>query len=228
MFLVTSRSFFRRLETMQGTPPFIAIKLLIHGSSHRVAHHLESILYVLLFICTHLDGPFGQRRNPPLFGSSNNNHPSVMTEWFATQGDKLSNLGHLKYSHMKGHFETHIIDHISPYFNPLKKYICQIWDILIPPELSQLTRLKSVQSSATPQDIIKVFKAALEDDQLIKDAEVARSFHNKRSLPGELIIDSNCWDAVKAPKTSKKPKLTPSATREAILLTKGTRRTAKG
>ena len=93
---------------------------------------------------------------------------------------------------MIGHFETHLINHISPYFNPLKKYIHKIWEILIPSELKHHSRLKAVQSSAAPQNIIQVFMVALQDDQLIKDAKVACLHHNKHSLPGELVIDWNC------------------------------------
>ena len=70
---------------MQGTPPFIAIELLIHGSSHCIAHDLEFVLYVLLFICTHFNGPFGEIRDPPLYGNDKNyNHPSSIKEWFGT------------------------------------------------------------------------------------------------------------------------------------------------
>ena len=165
-------------------------------------------------------------RDTPLYGNGkNNNHPSSIKDWFETQTvNKLETLGHLKYSHMMGHFKTHIINHISPYFNPLKNYMREIWNILIPSELKLCSGLKSVRSTATPQDIVQVFTAALRDDQLIKDAKVASSLCNKRSLPGELIIDSNCWDAVTSPIVSKKPKLTSSTTREATLLTRGTRK----
>jgi Fungal protein kinase len=71
------------LEVMQGTTPFIAIKLLIHGSIHRVAHDMESVLYVLLFICSHLEGPCGAIRDPPLYGntgSADKVHPSSIVK----------------------------------------------------------------------------------------------------------------------------------------------------
>lgn len=217
---------------MQGTPPFIALELLIHGSYHRVAHDLESVLYVLLVICTHLNGPLGKIRDPPLYGKKSYNHPSLMREWFSST-ENLANLGHMKYSHVMAHFETHVLEYISPYFFPLKKYIVDFRDALFPLRGHRDGAIVT-HSTATPQDIIKIFKAALLDDQLITDAKVACNSknHNKRSLPGELVVATNCWDAVvpNIPRTSKKPKLSPSTTRNAILLTKGARnlKTAKG
>ena len=191
---------------MQGTPPFIALELLIHGSSHRVAHDLESVLYVLLFICTHLNGPFGEIRDPPLYGS-NTTHPSGMKEWFNSKYD-LYVLGHVKYSQMMAHFESHILNHISPYFHPLMNYITGIWDALIRPDVrGQTDGKKAVHSFATPHNIIEVFKVALLDDRLIEDAKVAHKHSNTHSLPGELVVGSNCWDTVKPSKTSKKPRL---------------------
>ena len=119
---------------MQGTAPFIAIELLIHGSPHRTAHDLESILYVLLFICTHLKGPSCQVRDPPLYGGDNKSiHPSSMKQWFTES--HLATLGHLKFSHMMSHFNTFILSFIlstiSPYFFLLKNYIGNFWKALI-------------------------------------------------------------------------------------------------
>ena len=37
----------------------------MYGIPHRVAHDLESLFYVLLFICTHLGGPRNSVGNLP-------------------------------------------------------------------------------------------------------------------------------------------------------------------
>ena len=92
-------------------------------------------------------------------------------------------------------------------------YITGIWDALIQPDVrGQTDGEKAVHSSATPHDIIEVFKVALLDDQLIEDAKVAHKHSNKCLLPGELVVGSNCWDTVKLSKTSKKPRLNPITT----------------
>jgi len=211
---------------MQGTPPFIALELLIHSSSHRVAHDLESILYVLLFICTHLKGPMGEINDPPLYGS-NKIHASAIRNWLAAGPvvNDLTNLGHLKHSHIFAYFDSLILQNISPYFLPLKKYIRDIRDALFPQPRDLSNGPEAVHSSATPHDIIKVFKAALLDENLINDAKAAINFKHKRSLPGDLIVAPNCWDAVKpdAFRSPKKPKLAPSVTRDVKLLRRGRR-----
>ena len=59
----------------------------------------------------YLNGPFGEIRDPPLYRNDKNyNHSSSMKEWFGTQSiSNLDTLRHLKYSHMIGHFETHLL-----------------------------------------------------------------------------------------------------------------------
>lgn len=205
---------------MQGTAPFIAIELLIHGSPHRTAHDLESILYVLLFICTHLKGPGCQVRDPPLYGGDNKSiHPSSMKQWFAAS--HLATLGHLKFSHMMSHFDTFILSAISPYFFPLKDYIGNFWKALIP-ERESITSdgERVVHSKATPQDIINVLKAALLDTELISEHK-STSVLGKRSVPGDLVSDSS-WDPVKAPKNLRlaNPKVSPRHTRNTKFMAK--------
>ena len=197
MFLSTLIIFLTLINYVEGTAPFIAIELLIHGTSHRVVHDLESLLYVLLFICTHLDGPSRQIRDPPLYGSDrNSNHPSSMKMWLET--NKLSSLGHVKFSHMMSHFDSHILSKISPYFFPLKDYIKGIWKALIPQrETMASVGEQAAHSTATAQDIINVLKTALQDRKLI-DAHLSAppSVLGKRSAPGDLFVGSG-WDPAK-------------------------------
>jgi hypothetical protein len=206
---------------MQGTAPFIAIELLIHATTHRVAHNLESLLYVLLFICTHLDGPACQVRNPPLYGGdkrSKSAHPSIMKEWL--ESNKFSTLGHNKFSHMVAHFDD-VVEGISPYFSPLKVYIQNFWGALIPERALYASNGKRVvRSPATPQDIIEVFKTALQDKDLIAaHKSTESSVLGKRSVPGDLVAGLTGWDPVKIAKTAN-PKLSPHHPRKAKFMTK--------
>lgn len=203
----------------------MAVDLLINGSSHRVAHDLESVLYVLLFICTHLKGPFGERRHPPLYGGDNKNGPGI-SQWLRSDLE-LRPLGDIKSSHIMLQFEPAILDHISPYFEPLKEHIINLWKAIISIQVDQPQQKYNFCSSATPCDIIKVFKMALLDTRLIEDAKSAAGdlkHHNKRSHPGDLVADSNCWDAVKPPTKPKKPKLAPVVIGKGKFLTRGTRK----
>jgi hypothetical protein len=209
---------------VQGTAPFIAIELLIHGSSHRVAHDLESLLYVLLFVCTHLSGPFRRIRDPPLYGSDKKKlgqHPSGMKLWFEQRN--LSSLGHTKFSHMISYFEDNIVSNISPYFSPLKGYIKDFWKALIPErETIASNGRKVVHSTSTPQDVINVLKAALRDENLIKEHVSPPSVLGKRSAPGDLV-GLGGWDPAEVPTnpSTANAKLTATPTkRRAMLLGK--------
>jgi hypothetical protein len=200
---------------MQGTAPFIAIELLIHGTSHRVVHDLESVLYVLLFSCSHFQGPYNDVRDPPLYGGINSiDHPFHIKEWLSATN--LSALGHIKFSHMMGHFESHILPYISPYFSPLKKHLIGFRNALLPRVFTLdhtvqplHTAQEAVHSLAICRNVINVLKNALLDKALIDEAKQGCSVLGKHSIPGDLVITPNGWDAIKVPKTvlSAKPKL---------------------
>jgi hypothetical protein len=169
--------------------------LLIFASPHRVIHDAESLLYVLLFLCSHLAGP-GEVRDPPLYGSgpSGSEHPSGIKQWLAATN--LNTLGHTKFSHMGAHIDVEILPHLSPYFSPLRSHICNLWTALFPNQLSTGGPHAS-HSKATILDLIKAFKKVLSDPDLIARAKDAAPGNlRKRSRPGELIIAANGWDAI--------------------------------
>jgi hypothetical protein len=60
-----------------------------------------------------------------------------------------------------------------------------------------------IHSQAKPEDILKVFKTALDDPALINELQKGSSTLGKRSAPsapGELISAPNGWDAIEIPK----------------------------
>jgi hypothetical protein len=207
---------------LQGTAPFIAIELLIYAAEHRVVHDLESLFYVLLFICTHLQGTNGQLADPPLYGNTKEHgNLSALASWLKM--DDLPTLGHLKFSHMVGHFESHVLPYISPYFHPLTNHLAAFWKALIPVGMSSQGSREAVRSASTCQDIIQVIQTALLDQTLIEEARKVScdSVLGKRSCPGELVVAKNGWDAVKLPKTRMKPAKTSSkAPRQTKLISK--------
>jgi len=123
---------------------------------------------------------------------------------------------------MMGHFESHILPHISPYFNPLKKYLIAFRNVLLPKRFLSNRSKEAVHSLTTCRRVINVLKAALLDKKLIDEARQSHSVLGKRSVPGDLVVASNGWDVVKVPKTmlTEKPKLSPTTTRRTKLMTK--------
>ena len=169
------------------------MELLMFGVPHRVVHDLESVFFVLLFICTHFDGPYNTIWDPPLYGPMGKEHPSPMKHWLTV--NTFSVLGHLKYSHMSCHFKEVILPHISPYFEPLKLYLKALWGVLHPQQTTFLPVGRSgSHSQATAKSIINVFKLALQDKHLINEAQHSASTLSKCSLPSDLV--STGWDVV--------------------------------
>jgi hypothetical protein len=172
------------------------MELLRYSIPHRVAHDLESLVYVLLFLCSHLKGPGKDVRDPPLYGGGQNSlHPSGIQQWIRTRNPKT--LGDVKYSNMIGHFDEDILPHISPYFSPLEPYISRLWNILFPGRLTNTTVGKNpTHSTATCREVIDIFKSALGDEKLLMEARNPPVSLGKRSRPGDLIPARNGWDAV--------------------------------
>jgi hypothetical protein len=136
-----------------------------------------------------------------------------MKEWFNTTIG-LSALGHLKFSHITGHFETHVLQGISPYFAPLKKHLSAFLHVLFPqrPSIGR----QAVHSLATPENIIDVLKDALLDKKLIKHARKQEIVLGKRSRPGELTMHN--WGSVKM---RKRTNSTPSISRQTNRMSQG-------
>lgn len=212
----------------QGTAPFIAIELLMYAAPHHVVHDLESLFFVLIFICSHLDGPCNTIRHPILYGvEGRESHPSPIRRWFAM--NNLGDLGHLKSSMMFRHFEGGILSNISPYFTPLVPHLRRLWETLHPQRgavMVPFDERHQYHSTAKVQDIIQVFKEALLDPVLIQQARASGTIRGKRAFPGELVSTPTGWDAARLDKKllKAKPITSQSRTRKrtqpAILNTK--------
>ena len=172
----------------------MAIELLLFAPPHRAIHDAESLIYVLLFLCSHLDGP-GTVHNPPLLGSGSGcKHPSGINQWLSA--NSLNMLGHAKFSHMTAHFEVEILLHVSTYFKPLVPHIRKLWDTLFEFKSMQMTKDAS-RSVATLRGFIDALKTVLLDKKLRALAEITPSGGSrKRSCPGDSVVRGNSWDAV--------------------------------
>jgi hypothetical protein len=138
--------------------------------------------------------------------------------------DDLPTLGHLKFSHIIAHFESHVLQYISGYFHPLKNHLIAIWKALFP-RSSGLAR-DAVKSDSTCEEIIQVIKMALLDQTLIEEAKMGTggSVLGKRTRPGDLVIDETGWDPVKPSRMrTMQPKLSSKAPRQAKFMSKGSK-----
>jgi hypothetical protein len=192
----------------------MAMELLLFAPPHRAIHDAESLIYVLLFLCSHLDGPNSVGK-PPLLGPGGvSKHLSGISAWLSATS--LKSLGHVKFSMMTTHFSIAILPHLSPCFELLKPHICNLWAALFPSQ--DMSNQDASRSVATLRDLINAFKTVLLDEALIEAAR-APGNHRKRLHPGELIMSGNGWDAVPAPKKAMVAKMHPK--RRKSVLNKG-------
>ena len=156
----------------------MAIELLIFGKPHCAIHDAESLIYILLFLCTHFSAP-NELSKPTLLGSRSN-HPSGISAWLSASN--LSGSGHTKFSQMTAHFE-HSIPHLSLYFKPLGPPIQELWKALFPS--MDMQSVDASHSVTMLRNFINVFKTMLSDKDLIARAKEPNN-HLKR--PGKLVI----------------------------------------
>ncbi|KAH9891353.1 hypothetical protein C8Q73DRAFT_782828 [Cubamyces lactineus] len=145
----------RRGEVRSGTLPFISVKILrapnqvainwrrslIPPSNvvHDAIHDMESLFWVLLFLCITRAGPGGERRED--FVGELTDFPNVRQDQVARLRNVVRNLfdGDMatiaSYKELlflnPENFETEIFCHIHPYFEVLKPTLRRWWNLLV-------------------------------------------------------------------------------------------------
>jgi serine/threonine protein kinase len=122
-FLAISKSY---LSISQGTAPFMAIELLMRKSKirHAIHHDLESLFFVLIYICTNLSGPGAIRTREEL-----KVHSSIpLSAWFKASSS-LHEVGISKAGAFC-QFDENILKPFAPYFEDLKPCILKLFNAM--------------------------------------------------------------------------------------------------
>jgi hypothetical protein len=96
----------------------MAIQILVGGKqklpTHEPRHDLESLLYVLIWVCIHYIGPKDAQRQ------TFNIHDSPLRHW--VNGEDYSTIGRAKGYTVQNDetWESDVLDTFAPYFAPLK------------------------------------------------------------------------------------------------------------
>jgi hypothetical protein len=116
---------------MQGTVPFMAYEILQKGSqiAHRASHDLESLFYVLIWICVNYTGPRGaMRKDWDVMRDA-----APLGRWLNPWKDFLevadTKLGQFTYANQ---FESQILPLFSDYFGNLKQCCLDLRGIFYP------------------------------------------------------------------------------------------------
>ncbi|KAJ7138415.1 hypothetical protein C8R43DRAFT_1202310 [Mycena crocata] len=149
-----------------GTLPFMAIEVLIKGErlpAHLPRHDLESLLYVLIWICLHYAGPCYTERNVERAVERQNFdiYTSEISNW--VRGQSYRGIGLVKHSTMTtDYWEDSVLPSFAPYFEPLKPCVSAWRELLVTKNLTYDTVLDVLRNTLSTLDDVEVWSK--EDD----------------------------------------------------------------
>jgi hypothetical protein len=130
----------------------MALDILLDTSSeirHLPRFDLESLFYVLIYLCINLKGP--ENRVRPTEDMANF-HSFPMAEWFKAESS-FRRLGRAKLAQLQT-FDVSIVPYISPYFHELIPCIMEFYTVLCPGGDSR-------NSQITHEQVLTIFDKAL-------------------------------------------------------------------
>ena len=109
----------------------MSIEVLHHAGNKQIkqkpTHDLESIFYVLLYICTLYKGPDGMKRSP---GDLEAMSSVAINDWFVMH-NRFRDLADKKKGQLS-QFESRFLNRFPPYFCDLRTCMSNLWDVLFP------------------------------------------------------------------------------------------------
>ncbi|KAK7042435.1 hypothetical protein R3P38DRAFT_2890462 [Favolaschia claudopus] len=133
-----------------GTLPFMAMEVLMLGKDlpkHEPRHDLESLFYVLFWICIHYAGPGGvERQNFDI-------HESILRTW--VNGDSYDAIGQSKGFALTGNprfWTGRVLPCLAPYFEPLKPCLTEWRQLIANDTLDYETLSKMLEGTLSSLD----------------------------------------------------------------------------
>jgi len=102
----------------QGTPPYMAIEALLETNTaftHKPQHDLESMLYIILYICTFVWGP-----GLPLYKLDIPPTSLPLRTWFSN--DRIREIGYRKLAHLQC-YDLAILPNFTPYWRDFTPFV---------------------------------------------------------------------------------------------------------
>ena len=155
----------------QGTPPYMAIEALLETNPtfiHKPRQDLESILYIILYVCTFIQGP-----GVPLYKL---NMPTVfppLCTWFSD--DRTREIGYRKLAHLQC-YDLAILPNFAPYWCDFVPFVKDLIDACFPVN----ARLPSELQYERALRILEKAYSAVEEPSVAKGSEVIKRQCMKR------------------------------------------------
>lgn len=132
----------------QGTPPFMALEIMLQSGKnfhHELRHDLESLLYVVFWVCNHMTAPGVER------DLANGKVPHV--RGWCNMAFSLQDLGHLKLAHIVD-AERIILAEFTPYWEDFKPFATRLLKAFFPISPAE-------PNNITPDIMLDILKDAL-------------------------------------------------------------------
>ena len=164
-FQVSSSCVFTCSQRSQGTPPFMALKIMLKSGEnvvHELRHDLESLLYVILWVCDHMTAPGVER-------DLSDKKPPFIRAW-CNMGLTLQDLGHLKLAYIVDAERT-ILDDFTSYWKGFKPFARRLLAEFFPVSAANPNKI-------TSKKMLEILKESL---SVVKEPELRASDRHKET-----------------------------------------------
>jgi serine/threonine protein kinase len=171
----------------QGTPPYMAIEALIDPDFIHGPHHdLESILYIIIYVCTFVCGP-----GAPLFESQIPRSMSLpIRTWYSR--DRMKDIGFRKMSHLTRP-DIAIIPKLTEYWADFAPFITELIEACFPTHPGNPNEFKYEQAL----EILERAINAVEEPSVAGEIQevIGRPQKRQRNMPDVLQLSKKGKDA---------------------------------
>ena len=150
----------------------MALEIMLNGGKkfrHELRHDLESIFYVLVWVCCHMLGPEVERHDA---------HGLPIREW-CNMGSNLRKLGLVKLSHIADS-EDSLLGHFTTYWNDFKPFIRSLITAFWPNGFRN-------PNSITSEKMLMILREAL---SAVQETEVQCDDMNSPMLQSYVILNN--------------------------------------
>jgi hypothetical protein len=147
LFLVLKISSSCIFTTSQGTPPFMALEIMLQSGKdfcHNLRHDLESLLYVIIWMCNHMLAPGVERMNE--------DRQRLHIRKWCDMEKTLQHLGHTKLAHIVD-AERIIFEDFTPYWEDFKPFVRNLLVKFFPSSPAHPNKI-------TPEDMLAILNEA--------------------------------------------------------------------
>ena len=191
VFVFWSSCVFTCSQRSQGTPPFMALEIMLKSGEnvrHELRHDLESLLYVVFWLCNYMIAPGVEcelvDKNTPYIGG------------WCNMALSLQGLGHLKLAHIVDAERT-ILAEFTPYWEDFKPFAKRLLAEFFPVSAANPNKITSAKMLEILNEALSAVKepgprVSKYSDSRMEPRSVVQAYAtltgSKRDRPGQNVV----------------------------------------